>query len=243
MMRQLLTLFLLLLMGVPLWSQNRFSLEGTVGNTVGTPETYSLSMVGRLNFSTALSAGIGVGIWNSGFSSNWLEEYDNQTATVFRISSNQTVPSFQVNLRGKTPLFTLSSKPIRFFIEPALHFLPITRRSVALSETYYTGTLNPVTNTLEYDERSLNPRFSTPLVTNKKSLFGWEVKGGLTVDVDDNMACAISCAYQHIDLFHTLRTAELTTHESNETIELQRFSPALGRFQLQLSFMYLLPSN
>lgn len=240
-MRRLSTLLFLFLLGVPLWSQESYSLEGTVGSVAGTPETYSISMVGRVHFNPAVSAGLGVGLWNSGFSSSWLEKYGNQTATMFRISDNQTVPSFQVNLRGNLPLFSFGNIPIDLIIEPALHFLPSTARNVTLSETYFTGTINPVSNELEYDERSVDPRFSASMVTDNSLLLGWELKGGLSFDVAERVACAFSCAYQQVDLFHSLRTATLNTHESNNAIELQRFSPKKGRVQLQMSFIYRFP--
>jgi hypothetical protein len=240
-MRRLPTLFLLLLMGVPLWSQESFSLEGTVGSTLGTPETYSISMVGRLHVNKIVSVGGGVGLWNSGYTSSWLEEYDNQTATSFRLSDNQTVPSFQLNIRGETPLMSVDNKPLHAFIEPGLVFLPSTRRTITLAETYFTGTLNPLTNEMEYSERSLQPKYSNQLTTNDKYLLGWELKGGLSLFVSEQVACALSCAYQHIDLFQQLNTTALNTHETNEPVELQRFSPQTNRFQLQLSFIYLFP--
>ncbi len=240
-MRQLLFLLILFLTSVPLWSQESFSLEGTIGSDVGSPETYSISMVGRLHFNNTLSAGAGVGLWNSGFASNWSEEYGDQTATLFRISDTQTVPSFQVNVRGERPLCTLGNKPLNIFIEPGLYFLPSTGRTVTLSETYYTGTLNPATNKLDYTERSVNPIYSKLLGTDNKPLFGWELKGGLSLEVKENIACSFSCAYQQLDLFQSLKTSSMYTHETNERIELNRFSPRIGRIQLQLSFVYLFP--
>lgn len=241
-MRRLPTLFLLLLLGIPLWSQESFSLEGTVGNTFGTPEAYSLTMVGRMHVNNTFSVGAGVGLWNSGFESNWSEKYTNdQTATSFRLSDNQTVPSFQVNLRGETPLLTVGNKPLHVFIEPGLIFLPSTRRTITLSETYYSGTLNPITSEMEYSERSAQSRYSNQFTTDDKPLLGWELKGGLSLHVSDNVACAFSCAYQQIDLFQMLKTTALNTHETNEPIELQRYAPRTNRFQLQVSFIYLFP--
>lgn len=240
-MRRLPTLILLLLMGVPLWSQKSYSLEGIVGSTFGTPETYSLTMMGRLHVNNTFSVGGGLGLWNSGYTSSWLKEYDNQTATSFRLNDIQTVPSFQVNLRGETPLLTVGNKPLHIFMEPGLIFLPSNRRTITLSETYFTGTLNPMTNEMEYSERSAQSRYSNQLTTDDKPLLGWELKGGLSLFVSDNVACAFSCAYQQLDLFQMLKTTALNTHETIEPIELQQYAPHTNRFQLQVSFIYLLP--
>lgn len=240
-LQRLLSLLMLFLTGIPLWSQEVFSLEGTAGSAVGDPEIYSLSMVGRLHFNKTFSAGAGIGLWNSGFTTNWFEKYNNQTATLFNLSDNQTVPSFQINLRGEKPLLTLGNKPLHVFVEPGLFFLPLTSRAVTLSEDYFTGVLNPVTNEVEYNKRSVNPAASTQLTTDSKPLFGWELKGGLSLEVKDNIACSFSCAYQQLDLFQRLKTSSINSQETNEHIELHQFSPPIGRIQLQLGFVYFFP--
>ena len=94
---------------------------------------------------------------------------------------------------------------------------------------------------MEYSERTVQPRYSNQLTTDDKPLLGWELKGGLSLFVSDNIACAFSCAYQHIDLFQLLKTTALNTHETIEPIELERYAPNTNRFQLQLSFIYLFP--
>jgi len=230
---------IILLMGIPLWSQETYSLEGTVGTATGNPEAYSLFLGGRLHLNPTLSTGIGIGLWNSGFTSTWFEEYStNQTATLFRLSDNQTAPSFTVNLRVEQPLITVQNKPLHVFVEPGAYFLPFTGRTVNLSEEYFNGTLNPSTATMDYEQRPLNPTISNQLTTTGKPQFGWELKGGLSLEVTDNIACSFSCAYQQVDLFQTLRTAVLNTHETNEPIALQHLFPHTDRIQLQLGFVY-----
>jgi len=240
-MRRLISLLVLFLTGLSIWSQESYSLEGTVGTATDNPESYSLFLGGRIHFNTTLSAGIGLGLWNSGYASTWFEEYTNQTATLFRLSDNQTAPSFTVNLRGERPLITVVNMPLHVFVEPGVYFLPSTGRTVLLSENYFVGTPDPLTSLMNYELRSVAPTFSTRLVTDSKPVFGWELKGGLSLKVTDNVACSFSCAYQQVDLFRTLRNSTVSTHESNEAIELEHFFPNTGRIQLQVNFMYLFP--
>lgn len=238
-MRRFLTLLILLMMGFPLWSQKTFCLEGTVGTATDDPEAFSLFLGGRMYINSTLSTGIGLGLWNSGYTSSWFEEYTtSKTATLFRLSDNQTAPSFSVNLRVEKPLITVGNKPLLVFVEPGVYFLPLTGRTVTLSEEYFKGTLNPLTASMEYERRVLNPKYSNQLITTNKPMLGWELKGGLSLEVTDNVGCFFSCAYQQIDLFQTLRTSALNTHETIEPIELHRFFPRTDRIQLQLGFVY-----
>ena len=175
-MKRLFVLLSLLAMTGFGFAQNGFGLDGTVGlSDASNGQIYSMQLEGRMQWNDYLSTSVGVSLWNSGYKNGWREDYTDNTATMFRLSDNQTVPGLQLNTRGQLPLFNVSNHSVRLFVEPSLYFMPFSGRTVNLNETHLLKKVDSGTGNITYEERTVDPISESSLKSDSHSRFFWDV--------------------------------------------------------------------
>lgn len=229
---------LLLLSTLPGLSQEGFSLEGTVGSgTNRSPQVFVLWLEGKTHFNDFLSAGLGLGLWQSGYKDTWIETYDDLTATHFRLSDNQTLPALSLSVRGDWPLFNLGIKPLRLFLEPQIIGMPFTGRTVKLEENYLLS-LDPNANPPTYTPRALNPTFDGDYPISGKPQLGWGVRTGLAFQLNAHVDYFLSGSYTSLDPFESMKGTVLNARERGVTINLDGYRPQRPLFFVNLGFAY-----
>jgi hypothetical protein len=230
---------LLLLVGsLPCLGQESYSLEGTVGSGMSSsPQAYTLWLEGKTHFSPYLSAGIGLGLWQTGYKDTWITDHDDVKATHYRLSDFQTIPALSLSVRGEYPLINLGDQPLRLFLEPQLIGLPYTGRTVKLEENYLLF-LDPNANPPTYKPRPVDPTYEGSYKYSGGIQLGWALKGGLAYQMNERVDYFLSVSYQSIDPFASLKNQTLATREDGVTIDLDTYRPQKPFLFLHLGFAY-----
>jgi len=208
-MKRIFLAFLLVPLTCNGFAQKGFGLDGTIGmGRNGGDLVYPFLIEGRIQFNDYFSMNLGLGLWNSGFKDSW-DDQKTITSTLYTISSNKTLPSVQLSMRGQVPVFNYKNKQVRFFAEPKLYFLPFSAQTVTLKEVYYK---------LEADNTTFTPTGKSDL-SRMKSECHPRLYGGLQVgfayEIAEDIDLAISYGYTNMDLFKDLRGRTMTDKSSN----------------------------
>lgn len=230
--------FLLLVSTLPCLGQEGFSLEGTVGSGMSrSPQAFSLWLEGKSHFNSYLSAGIGLGLWQTGYKDTWISTNNDLTATHYRLSDNQTLPALSLSVRGEWPLIDLKDQPLRVFLEPQLLGLPYTGRTIRLEENYLLP-LDPNANPPTYTPRPNNPTYEGSYTFSGNFQLGWALRGGLAYQMNERIDYFLSVSYQSVDPFAVLKNRTLSPHEGTTTINLDAYRPQKPLLFLHLGFAY-----
>jgi hypothetical protein len=201
MKRILLSIFLLPLV-VNSFAQKGYGLDGSLSFGFNGGQTvYPILLEGRIQWDDYFSTNFGLGLWNSGFKNTWKVD-QTTTATLYRLSDNQTVPSLQLSSKGQFPVFKILDRTVSLFAEPKLYFLPFSARTVNMEEVYYSRTtdaIGNVTYTATGDFQNSNMKSES-----HSRLFGG-IQAGLSIELIDNVDFALSYGYTKMDLFKELR--------------------------------------
>jgi Outer membrane protein beta-barrel domain len=240
-MKQIPLLFFLLLLAMNSFAQKGFGVDGSIG--IGRNEgdlVYPLLLEGRMQFNDYLSVNLGLGLWNSGLKDSWNEdEPEANFSTLYRLSSNKTLPSLQLGTRGQVPVFTLKDREIRLFVEPKLYFLPFSAQTVTLREVYYDMNTNSLTNEITYTEQKGTSKSESMKSESHPRLYGG-VQVGFAFELMENIDLAISYGYTNMDLFKDLRGTSI----QDQSLKGRPLNPHLPRTDLQqLSVSFLVNFN
>jgi len=208
-MKRILLALLLVSLTCNGFAQKGFGLDGTIGIAQnGGDLVYPFLIEGRIQFNDYFSMNLGLGLWNSGFKDSW-DDQKTTTSTFYTISSNKTLPSVQLSMRGQVPVFNYKNKQVRFFAEPKLYFLPFSAQTVTLKEVYYK---------LATDNVTFTPTGKSDL-SSMKSESHPRLYGGLQVgfayEITDDVDLAVSYGYTNMDLFKDLRGRTMADKSSN----------------------------
>lgn len=234
-----LNLYLLFLLCAPFtYGQEGYSLEGTVGSGMSrSPQAFSLWLEGKSHFNPYLSAGIGLGLWQTGYEDTWISTYNDLSATHYRLSDNQTIPALSLSVRGEIPLFNLGNQPLRLFLEPQLIALPVNSRTVKLEENYLLS-LDPNANPPTYTPRAVNPVYEGVYPLSGTFQLGWALKGGFVYERSEHLDYILALSHQATDPFAVLKNKTLTAHERGITINLDKYRPKKPLLFVHLGFAY-----
>jgi len=233
-------LFLFLSLSGIGFAQKGFGLDGILGTVNNSNnQVYSLFLESRMQFNDYFSTSLGLGLWNSGYKDSWFEAYTNdKTATMFRLTDNQTIPGIQLNLRGQFPLFRVSDRLVKLFVEPRLFFLPFSARTVHLNETYLETEVNSETGNEYYVKRNVDPIYEGTLKSDCVPRFYWGLQGGFLVNLNEDIDLSISYGYSNLDLFRDLRGLSIKGHEVDTYYELDPYFSEKHLLQLNVGFIY-----
>jgi hypothetical protein len=239
-MKPLFSLFLSLLFYSQAFPQQGFELEGGIITTNNaSTQVYALSLAGHYRFNELLSAGIGLNLWNSGYSDSWKEtSADGETATLFKLYDNQTVPGIETNIRIQKTLFSLNNKTFDIYVEPGLHFIPLTRRTVYLNETYLTLEPGSTIEDPVFQKRLINPSYQGVTKSDSHVAIGLGLNGGFVVELSDNLDLHLTLGYNWLDLFKEVRSMTVTGHENNTTYDLKPYFNEENLFLFEMAFNY-----
>lgn len=215
-MKRILFSFSLLLLACNGFAQKGFGIDGSIGMGYnGGDLVYPLLLEGRVQFNDYLSLNLGLGLWNSGLKDSWHVDTE-ITSTIYKLSSNKTLPSLQLSTRGQIPVFTYRGKDIRFFVEPTLFFLPFSAQKATLKGELFNKETNDLTNVVTYTPTGQTTNVSLKSECHPR-LYGG-VQAGLMVDLTDNIDLAVSYGYTNMDLFKDLRGGSISGFQLNSTL-------------------------
>jgi len=207
-MKRILLAFLLVSLTCNGFAQKGFGLDGTIGmGRNGGDLVYPFLVEGRIQFNDYFSMNLGLGLWNSGFKDSW-EKPDQNTSTLYTISSNKTLPSMQLSMRGQVPVFNYKNKQIRLFAEPKLYFLPFSAQTVTLKEVYF----NRVTDNNPFIPTGKSDLSSMKSECHPRFYGGLQV--GFAYEIAEDIDLAVSYGYTNMDLFKDLRGRTMTDKSS-----------------------------
>lgn len=236
-MKQISLSIVLLLLTMNSFAQKGFGIDGSIG--IGRNEgdlVYPLLLEGRMQFNDYLSVNLGLGLWNSGLKDSWkIDDENTKVSTLYRLSSNKTLPSLQFGTRVQAPVFTLKDKEIRLFVEPKLYFLPFSAQTVTLREVYFDMKTNSLTNDITYTEQEGTSKSSSMKSESFPRLYGG-VQVGFAFELMENIDLAISYGYTNMDLFKDLRGASIQD-QSFRQWSLNPHLPRTDLQQLNVSFL------
>lgn len=219
-------------------TQERFSVEGTVGSATNRGvQVFPLWLEGKWHLSSNLAAGVGVCLWQSGFKDEWFTPYNDETATEFSLSDNQTTPGFNLSVRGEWPLLKTVDRSLRLFIEPQLIVLPFTDRSLHLEEHYLVAQ-DPAAEHPSYVPRPVDPFHETQFNLQGSFHLGWSLRMGIAFSINEHVDYFLSIDPTSVDPFAAWKHKTLTTHERGTHIQLDAYRPDRRLFLLHLGFAY-----
>jgi hypothetical protein len=231
-MKKLFFLISLLTVAASVSAVNGFGLEGNlVTGFSGKEVYYNPSIDGRVYFNDCFSAGIGLGILNSGVKDAWSNETENSTTfTSFRLSSNTTTPTLNVSLRGQLPLFKLYGHMISFYAEPKLIYIPLSKRQIDLYKYSFKKEIDSSTGEITYTQigDTENSNVTSP---NHHNIYG-SISGGFSVEIKDDFELSIGYGYTNIDVFRYDR------NENINGIGLADHLPGAGFQFLNIGFRF-----
>lgn len=215
------------------FAQSNFGVEGSIGfGRNGGELVNSILMDGRLTFNEYLSSSLGIGLWNSGYKNSW-KEGDETNFTIRHLSDGKALPTIQLGLKANVKLFEIQHKPIAFFAEPKLYFLPFSGRTSNLNEVYYT--IDPVESALSGENvYDISGTALYHFKSASKPALYYGIQAGVTTILDKSMSVGIGLGYTNLDLFKDLR--DKTLHG----VALNTHLPEKGLTTLFITFSYLI---
>jgi len=238
-MKQISLSIVLLLLTMNSFAQKGFGVDGSIG--IGRNDgdlVYPLLLEGRMQLNNYLSVNLGLGLWNSGLKDSWKEDNpDTKVSTLYRLSSNKTLPSLQLGTRLQAPVFTFKDKEIRLFVEPKLYFLPFSAQTVTLREVYYD--MKSLPDGITYTEQEGTSK-SESIKSESYPRFYGGIQVGFAFELMENIDLAISYGYTNMDLFKDLRGTSI----QDQSLKERSLNPYLPRTDLQqLSVSFLVNFN